>query len=575
MKFWKMVLAVVVGLLIVWLLAFMLIGSFAGAVAAAGGSRTVLPRSGVLAVDMSAFNLGEQSSPKDAMTILQGGTSVPTVGIYKAVEALKAAAKDPGVKFIFLKTDGALASSAAIEEFRQALSDFRKSGKPVISYFENPTTGTYYLASVADKMYMSSYQGSTISMAGVSARSLFLKDLLDKLGVNVQLIRHGKYKSAGEMFVRNSSSAENTEQYQALVNSMWNTLSAPICESRDISREDLDALFDGLKLCLPEDFLQLSMVDGLMTRQELKDKLADLAVAGSFEKVKFIPFADYAAAKVLPNTKSKEKIAILYMDGEIVDGKGLRNISGDRFTSVIDKVRADSSIKAVVLRVNSPGGSVVASEKIKHELDLLGKEKPLIASYGDYAASGGYWISNNCDKIYSDAMTLTGSIGVFGMVPDFSKTAKNLLHVGVETVKSHKHADMMGLTRPFDADEYNYMLRSIETIYDKFTDIVADGRGLAKEKVDEIGQGRVWTGADALGIGLVDEIGTLEDALDYAAVAAGNADRGKWQIAEYPAPLTPFEEFVGMMGSSEEQQYVKAMSKVQVLARMPWQLFIY
>ena len=204
-----------------------------------------------------------------------------------------------------------------------------------------------------------------------------------------------------------------------------------------------------------------------------------------------------------------------------------------RFTAVIDKVRADSTVKAVVLRVNSPGGSVLASEKIKHELDLLGAEKPLIASYGTYAASGGYWISNNCDKIFSDAVTLTGSIGIFGMVPDFSKTAKDVLHVGVATFTSNKHGDMFSMMRPLDAAEVNYITRSIEAGYDKFITLVSEGRDMPKEKVDEIGQGRVWTGADALGIGLVDEIGTLSDAIAYAAVAAGLPSDGV-AVKEFP-----------------------------------------
>jgi len=233
----------------------------------------------------------------------------------------------------------------------------------------------------------------------------------------------------------------------------------------------------------------------------------------------------------------------------------------------------------VVLRVNSPGGSVLASEKIKHELDLLGEEKPLIASFGAYAASGGYWISNNCSKIFTDATTLTGSIGVFGMIPDFSKTAKDLLKVNVQSVSSNKHGDMYSLMRPFDANEYNYMLRSIETVYDKFTAIVSEGRGIPQETVDEIGQGRVWTGADALGINLVDEIGTLEEAVGYAAVSNG-LSLTDVQIAEYPKPLSAMQQAMQLLqGGSDKDEYVKAkikgMARPQVIARMPYQITVY
>ena len=581
--FLKMLLAVICGLLLFGFICFFILGGALTAMGTAAGSgKTVIPRSGILAVDMSAFVLGEQSNPGTGFNpgfSFAGGATLPTVGALQATRAIQVAAEDAGVKAIFLKTDGNVSDVSAVEEFRKALSAFRSSGKPIVAYVEAPTTGGYWLASVADKIYMTEYQGATITMTGVSTQSVFLKDLLDKLGVNVQLIRHGKYKSAGETFTRNSSSPENTFQYQTLVNSLWSTMRGDICKSRGMAEETLDAAIDNLELCLPEDFLKAGMVDGLVTRQGLKDKLATLAVKDKFSEVSFIDFADYAAAKVLPNTKSKNKIAIIYTEGEIVDGKETREVAGDRFAAIIDKVKADSSIKAVVLRVNSPGGSVLASEKIKHELDLLGEEKPLIASYGAYAASGGYWISNNCSKIFTDATTLTGSIGVFGMIPDFSKTAKDLLKVNVQSVSSNKHGDMYSLMRPFDANEYNYMLRSIETVYDKFTAIVSEGRGIPKETVDEIGQGRVWTGADALGINLVDEIGTLEEAVGYAAVSNG-LSLTDVQIAEYPKPLSAMQQAMQLLqGGSDKDEYVKAkikgMARPQVIARMPYQITVY
>ncbi len=572
-QFWKMLLAVVCGILLVNLLVIMFFASLAGS--AGSAQKNPIPKSGVLAIDLSEVILTEQEVPVNPMAMLQGQTVV-SLGIHKAVKAVEAAAQDPGVKFIFLRADGNTSGLSALGTLRQALQNFRRSGKAVIAWTEAPGVGSFYLNSVADKIYMSSYQGSNGAFNGLCAQSFYLKDLLDKAGVHMQLIRHGKYKSAGEMYVRNSPSEENKEQYQRMVDSMWETIGSVIAQGRGISMEDLNRMTDGLELCLPEDYLAAGMVDALFTREELKEKLTALAVESSFKDVKFIPFADYAAAKVLPDFRAKDRIAVLYADGEIVDGKDpLNNIAGDRFTNIIDKIRSDNGIKAVVLRVNSPGGSVLASEKIKHELDLLGEKVPVIASYGDYAASGGYWISNNCSKIFSDATTLTGSIGVFGLIPEASKTLKDVLHVGTYSAKSHKHADMARLTRPFDQAEYNYMLRSIETIYDKFTSLVAEGRDMEQSRVDEIGQGRVWTGSDALKIGLVDEIGTLEDAISYAATSIGAES---YQLVEYPKPLTGMEYFLGSLGQTTEHQYVKAFQKLsepRVMARMPYQVTLF
>ena len=572
-QFWKMLLAVVCGIILVNALIIFLFVGIAGS--SAPGGKTALPKEGVLTIDLSEVTLTEQETPVNPMAMVQGQQQV-SLGIHKAVQAIEAAAADPGVKFIYLRSDGNLSGLSAITTLRQALEGFRRSGKAVVAWTEQPGAGTFFLNSVADKIYMSSYQGSNGSLNGLCAQSFYLKDLLDKAGVQMQLIRHGKYKSAGEMYVRNAPSEENKEQYQRMVDSMWESIGSVIAESRGISMKDLDRMVDGLELCLPEDYLKAGLVDALYTREELKEQLTALAVKSSFKDVKFIPFADYATTKVVPDFRSRNRIAVIYADGEIIDGNDpVANVAGDRFASIIDKARADDGIQAVVLRVNSPGGSVLASEKIKHELDLLGQKVPLVASYGDYAASGGYWISNNCSKIFSDATTLTGSIGVFGMIPDASKALKNVLHVGSWSAKSHKHADMMRLTRPFDQAEYNFMLRSIETIYDKFTAIVAEGRDMEQSKVDEIGQGRVWTGSDALKLGLVDEIGTLEDAIRYAASAIG-AD--SWQVLEYPKPLTGMEYFLQTLGQNQEHNYVKAFQKLtepSVIARMPYQVVVY
>ena len=548
--FLKMTLAVIVGLLIVTVISTFIFFGFISALSAGAESKPSLPKSGILVMDMSKTTITEQASETDIPMFAQG-PATKTVSLWSAIQGINAAAEDNTVKYIFLKTDGSMTGAATSEELRKALSNFRSSGKPVVSYIESPTVGTYYLASVADKVYMTRHPGANIMMNGVSGQMIFLKDALDRLGVNVQLIRHGKYKSAGEMFVRSESSPENFQQNKEMVESIWGVFSSGICGSRGITPERLDECIDNLELCLPEDFVKAGLVDSLLDRNGLEQKLADLFVVKKFKDVKMIDFQEYVKAKAVPNFRAKEKIAVIYADGDIIDGEQKKNVAGDRFAKVISEVRADSTVKAVVLRVNSPGGSVLASEKIKAELDLLKEDKPLIASYGGYAASGGYWISNNCNKIFTDANTLTGSIGVFGMIPDFSGTAKNILHVNVTNVNSHRHSDMMTGMRPLDKQEYNYIFRQIEDIYDRFTDIVSQGRGLEKSYVDEIGQGRVWTGVQALANNLVDEIGTLEDAVNYAAICAGGDDSKSFNVVAYPKPLTAMESIMEMLGGSQ------------------------
>ena len=552
--FLKMTLAVLAGLFIAGILGFMLFFGFIGTLASLGSSTPAMPRSGVLFMDMSRISIAEQTQETDPMAMIQG-QDISIIGLWDAVKAIEKAASDPAVQCIYLKADGLSAGGIApVEELRQALGAFRLSGKPVVAYTENPGTGSYYLASVADKIYMGSYKGGSNMMVGVGTQMIFLKDLLDKLGVNVQLIRHGKFKSAGEMYIKSRPSEENLLQTREMVNSMWDGMAESICSSREISRGELDGMIDGLRLNTPEDFLACRLVDELLTKEELKEKITILAKESRYEDVKFISLSDYVNINAQTVSKARRKIAIIYAEGEIIDGYDKQEVAGDRFAGIISSVRADSTVKAVVLRVASPGGSVAASEKIRTEIDLLRKVKPVIASYGNYAASGGYWISNSCDKIFSDKSTLTGSIGVFSMIPDFSGTAEKVFHVGVTNVGSSKHSDMYSLTRPLDAEETAFMQKSVDDIYEAFLENVSAGRGMDKAEIDEIAQGRVWTGSDALKIGLVDEIGTLADAVRYAAIAAGDteADLGTWEVAAYPKPMTTLDIILeNLTGSSD------------------------
>ncbi|MBQ0077319.1 MAG: signal peptide peptidase SppA [Bacteroidales bacterium] len=552
-KFLKYVLATIVGLLIANLITiFFFAGIFS---AGSSSSQPVVPTEGILKLDLSKVIISGQSKEVPELASLASGLqgSIPQViGLRNATDALKAAAEDPGVKCLYIKPEGASMGMGTIYELRRAIEDFRASGKPVIAYAENPGTGSMYLGSAADKLYIGNYSGGTPSFIGISSRMIFLGDLLDRLGVNVQLIRHGKYKSAGEMYIRSSSSPENRLQNQVMISSIWNQFASGIAEGRNLTPEAINAAIDNLSLALPEDFVEAGLVDEVLNRAQLKEKLSILAGKEKFDDVQMIPFADYATLKAANgNPRAHKKIAIVYAAGNIVDGYDPESVDGDRFASILEDLRADSTIKAVVLRVNSPGGSVVASEKIRAELDAIQAVKPLVASYGDYAASGGYWISCGADKIYSDPTTLTGSIGVFGMIPDLSRLYRETAHVGVEAVNSNKHSDMLSLARPFTPEELAFMQKGIEEVYSKFVGLVAEGRDKSESYVDDIAQGRVWTGSDAIGIGLVDEIGTLCDALDWAAAAAGDADLSKWAIDEYPRQVT-FMETLALAFSGEQ-----------------------
>ena len=558
-EFVKMMLAVICAFIVMQIVGFLLFFVMIGSVAALGSGKTVLPREGVLDINLSQFQLGEQTideslSPSFSLLGLSAGG--PTVGLWDAVQAIEAAAADPGIKYILLRPDGASGSISSLEELRAALAEFRQSGKAVVSYTEAPNNASYYLASVSDKIYMTSYHGGSPMMVGISSRMLFLKDILDKVGVNYQLIRHGKYKSAGEMYVKNAPSAENREQYQVMVNSIWKSLSSTIAASRDLTEEQFNDLIDNLKLNFPEDFLQYGLVDELLDHEGLVSKACSLAQVEKVEDLHLVPLADYVSAKVL-NLPGRENVAILFADGEIIDGNEKTEVASDRFVSEIDKIRKDKTVKAVVLRVNSPGGSVVASEKIRTALKLLMDEKPLVASYGNYAASGGYWISAGAQKIYSDATCLTGSIGVFSMIPEFSKTAAKV-GVNVVTVGSNKHSDMYSLMRPFDAEEAANMQLYVEDIYDKFVGIVAEARKLEVAQVDDMAQGRVWVGTDALELGLVDEIGGLREAVNYAASLAGFVNKSDYKVKCYPQPLSSTDQIMQMLSSRKEAPSILA-----------------
>ena len=475
------------------------------------------------------------ASSFDIMSLVQGTPS--TVTLLSYVKAIDAAAEDKNISMIYMTPENISAGSAQLEEIRAALERFKKSGKPIVAYCESFGNGSYYLASVADKIILDPASESTIT--GVGSQMIFLKDLFDALGVEMQLIRHGKYKAAGEMYTRSTASPENRLQNQELINSIWNTMSSQIAASRGISQEQFNEWVENMDMCHAADYKAKGLIDETWYKDEVEKYLCEQAGVKKIQEVSFVKINKYASK--LKKGSRKNKIAVLYADGEIKMSGSDADIVGSKLANTIKKVREDKKVKAVVFRVNSPGGSAQASEAIRHELELLRAEKPVIASFGNYAASGGYWISAESDYIFSDYNTITGSIGVFGLVPSVGDAISKNLKVNIETVGTSSHADMMNGIRKLSDSEVEYVQKQIEKIYDDFTGLVANGRGLSKDSVDAIGQGRVWSGADAMRIGLVDCQGGLQEAIDYAA---GKVGLGK---KDYRLSLYPVAKNVSML----------------------------
>ncbi len=536
----------------------------------------------VLKIDFSS-DITDKSNkdPLDGIFPFQGGNSI---SLLSAVTAIEKAASDPAIKLIYLNTDRMRTSMAQTEELRNALTEFRKSGKPVIAYASNYNSqDAYYLATAADKIYADPL--GMIPLSGMSAQMLFFKRLFDKAGIEVQLVRHGKFKAAAEQYVNDRISPENKEQTQAYLESLWQSRAEAISSSREIDPEKLDEMIDGLQLCTTEDALHAGLIDSLMYDDQLKEKLCLLADKENYKDINFISLEKYAKAVIIPDTKAKDEIAVVYASGDIVAGSNDNAIASNDFIKTLSSIRQNESVKAVVLRVDSPGGDAQAAEMIARELRLLNDSLPLIVSFGNYAASGGYWISAESDYIFTDRSTITGSIGVFGMVPNMQKTFEEKLHINIETINTNSNSDILSTLRPMTAAEERFMQRNIENIYGRFLEIVAQGRGMTEEEVDEIAQGRVWAGADAVSLGLADSFGGIADAIEYAASEAGIE---RYKITEYPKHGDSIDKLLKKLYSvsqgisifeSPESTLGSFVSKIEAgkgkaMARMPFDMII-
>ncbi|NLX40756.1 MAG: signal peptide peptidase SppA [Bacteroidales bacterium] len=538
--FLKVLLASFVGTILAFLIfGFIGIGILIGIASFSSSDEPIIAKESILLLDFKT-PITEQKGEQFSVNPMTGNVDMTgSMPLYSFVKAIDAAAEDPGIKFIYMTPESLKMGIAQMEEIRDALKRFRASGKAIISYSTQFGNGSYYLASVSDKVILNPY--GDVFILGLSSNMIFFKDLLDRIGVEMQLIRHGKYKAAAEQFVQNDISAENLEQNKTMLNSIWNGWCDEIAESRDFNAGQFNFWIDNLELQNASSALERGLVDELWYSDQVREYLCSLFGVTESKDLKFTPITKYAAARVKTDLRAKEKIAVVYANGEIMVEGNDRVISGIKLSQTLEKVRKDSTIKAVVLRVNSPGGSVSGSEMIHREISLLKEVKPVIASYGNYAASGGYWISAKADKIFTNKSTLTGSIGVFSLVPNLSKTMEKHLHLHSVSITTNKHSDALSGMRALDNAEIAYMQRAVDKIYNDFTAIVSEGRNMTTEQVDMIGQGRVWAGSDALNIGLADMEGGLVDAISYAAEMAGLS---QYRLVEYPQVKTTLEKLM-------------------------------
>lgn len=471
----------------------------------------------------------------------------PTPGLNEILANIRKASKDNKIKGILIE-NGALASGwATAGEIRDALIKFRESGKFVLAWADYVMTQEgYYLSTAADKIYIN--PTAMMDFKGLSGEVMFYKKALDKLGIDVQVIRHGKFKGAVEPFILDKLSNENRAQIKDYVGSVWNNVITQISSSRNIPEERIQKIADGLLAFNADGALATNLVDGLLYRDALIDTIKTLSGISLDDKILLVPMTKYSK---IPDPdrvySSKNKIAVIYAEGSIVMGKGNEtNVGGNNYADIIRVQRKDSSIKAIVLRVNSPGGSAAASDMMWRELDLAAKVKPVVVSMGNYAASGGYYISAPATKIYANPTTITGSIGVFGLIPNAAKLINDKLGLTVETVNTNSHADFPSIYRPMENYEKDIIQKSVEKTYSEFMSKVASGRKMRMEKVDSIGQGRIWTGSMAMSIGLIDEFGGLDEAVKGAAELAGITE---YSLREYPVLEDPYTKLItGLTG---------------------------
>ena len=503
----------------------------------------------VLTIDFKSKVVEHENESESSIFEIKEDAELKYQDILKAIETAK---NDDKIKGISIELDDIDAGITQIDDIRKSLEDFKKSNKFVYAYGNNVSQASYYLGSVADQYFLNPVGG--IELKGLSTEVIFLKEFAEKYGININVIRHGNFKSAVEPFLRNEMSPENKEQMTTLLNDTWGEISSKIIQSRKLDATEFKTVVDSLYATIPDLSLKYKLADKLVQKSEYEEIIKNKLNVGKDEKLNKVSIRNYAFSQV--DTKTNDnKIAVLYASGTIYNGNRYSDIYSERYIQYIKDLAQDDNIKAVVLRVNSPGGSANASDEILYELQQLKQKKPLIISFGDYAASGGYYISMAGDRIFAQNNTITGSIGVFGVIPD-AKNLANRNGIYSDVVSTNANSNMMSPFSGLSSGTLAITQRSVVNTYNRFVHFVSKNRKKTFEEIDAVGSGRVWSGKRAKEIGLVDEIGSLNDAVKYAASKANIAE---YEAVSYPAKVDKFEQIMSSLRQeSIATNYVKS-----------------
>lgn len=548
MRFLSNVLATIVGLFLFFMIFFfglLIIGAVFG-----GSSETTAVKSNSVLV-FDTENISQDYAGKFTDPLVTLFSESKNIGVSDILNAIIAAKDDDNIKGISMLNNSSGIGMAQSKAIRDQLEDFKKSGKFVVAYANMYNQKDYYLDSVADTIYLNPV--GEMDFRGLSAEVLFFKDLQEKSGVKLEVVRHGKYKSAVEPFIANTMSDENRTQITELINSVWSSIATDIAKSRNISVDQINAIANGLLARTPEMALAQKLVDKVGYEDEYHNGIRKALNVEKGEEYNQVELLDYASNVALTpaNITASDKIAIIYAQGNILSGEGDASYIGEEsMKRSLEEARTNDNIKAVVLRVDSPGGSALTSDLIWREIELTKKTKPVVVSMGNSAASGGYYIACNANKIYAEANTITGSIGVFGMLPNITELSQRM-GINAEYVTTHDKSTGYSLFRPLDETNREIIQESIERVYSTFVNRVATGRKMTFEQVDEIAQGRVWTGEQAVKIGLVDEIGGIDEAIKHAASLAKVDD---YRTQNFPEYDKTFSDMLGELPFANAKQ---------------------
>lgn len=557
-EFFKYVLATVVGFIAISIIGFFLFFMIIGALISSSEKQVTVQNNSMLVLDLDRQIMDRAPNDPFEDFDIPGFSQVKTVGLDDITKSLEKAVYDDRIKGIYLKLSVINGGMATVEEIRNALIAFKDScDKPIYAHADKYMMDqkAYYLATVADKIVV--HPEVSVDFRGLGGEMMFYKNALKKIGVEMQIVRHGKFKAAVEPFLLDKMSEENREQQLTYMGSLWNHMLNGISEKRGISIEQLNKLADEVQTFNKgKKAVESGLVDEVKYKDEVLDDLRKITGIKGSKGVPVIGASKYADVIVKGRSKgfSRNKIAVIYASGDIGMSFGGEYINGDKLSKEIRKVRQDSSYKAIVLRVDSPGGTVFDSETIWREVKLAADEKTLVVSFGDVAASGGYYLACPADKIVASPNTITGSIGIFGTIPNIGELLNDKLGISTDVVKTNKNSDLLTLTRPMTEHERSLMQLNIEKGYDIFISHVAEGRGMTKEQVDEIGQGRVWSGENAKEIGLIDEFGGLQDAIKLAVEIEG---LDNYRTVSLPTLADPFEELFKMGTDNVRARFIK------------------